>query len=263
MLDYDKPLYKDLQARCGTRKVQVIHESEFEAYVLPDLFNFALQCGIYPSQEFKPVYGIVDTIEGHDILCGLLLATPAHSSHFAIHVCVPPQYQGLGYEEMLGHCATKCLESFQETHANLEMKIASTQGWLKNVFKSQGFTETGRDPDHITMTKTSSQILKSLGGTTIFGLKKVVADRIDRKFRLYEVEPFSSTLSFKSQREARFLISAKRKNGTALSDFAVDYIARDIADDLKRSLGYQRLEGSGFYAEFNSSLQIILTQRII
>lgn len=108
-----------------------------------------------------------------------------------------------------------------------------------------------------TRSKTASSGIESLmGGSSIFSVKTVLAKRIDRVLKLYELDPFAATVSLKGS-DPRLLISAKCKE--EMSDFAVDYIAREIAKDLTL-MGY-RVEGSGFFSTFTGSAQITITQK--
>lgn len=228
---------------------QLAQESDL---VLRDHAEFA--CGlIVGAPNFERLVGVLWTwVEGFDF-------------HFSIAVdqdCV-----GMGYEE---HLIIEALKRFEEYDDELSFCLDKREKWSLHILKAlhmgvredRGTCLVLEPRDTSQIKEAGTQVQKTIGGTTIFGLKKIVADRIDRKLRLYELEPFSSTISFKNAREVRFLLGTTFKNEQELSDFAVDYIARDIAQDLKRSLGY-RIEGSGLFVEFNKSAQIILTQRLV
>lgn len=111
--------------------------------------------------------------------------------------------------------------------------------------------------------KTASTKIKSvLGGTTIFGIKDTVARQIDRHLETLDLDPYTATLSFKA-REVTLIIVArsKKRSSDPMTNSEVDFLARSIADDLKRMLAY-KVEGTGFYSTFTDAAVISITQKV-
>lgn len=111
--------------------------------------------------------------------------------------------------------------------------------------------------------RTASTKLKDImGGKTMFGLKQSVAHRIERQLKLYDLEAVTAALIFES-REARLVMSARQTDTEAepYSTFSANYIAKEIAHDLQRSLAY-KVQGRGRYSNFTGTVVLTLIQKL-
>lgn len=121
------------------------------------------------------------------------------------------------------------------------------------------------DPSERTQKVSSSagsyKIEDVLGGTTILGLRKNVARRLDLLLGRFNLEPFMATISFKKPREVKILISAEWEGEGSLSDDEVNEIANTIAQRLA-GYGFRRITGEGFWSSYTEASQITLIQKV-
>lgn len=152
--------------------------------------------------------------------------------------------------ELMFTLATQLL-SLVQTYPELSLQIEPI---IASVVRDASMQKTA-------LVKNAGKLKEIMGGSSIFGLKFVVAKRIDKMLDLYDLEPYAATLSFQGSKVSLLVSASQKKGHEPLSAFAAKYIGEDIAQDLKSALGYQ-IVGTGSYSTFSDSVLFKLTQRL-
>lgn len=105
--------------------------------------------------------------------------------------------------------------------------------------------------------KTAKSIDRTLGGTSIFGINPLVAEKINLVLSKFHITPYLSTLDFK-QRENKLSISAEARG--RMESEEVNTVAEAIVEKIKQ-LGWRHLEAFGYYSDVSDSVEIRIIQK--